>query len=695
MTPNPVRRRLPRLPLALTAAGAMLALFHLPFTTGCVPLEGRVRALERGEADEEEIARALDAAEPSLRCAAARACIPSAVPDCTAKLVQMARSDDDGAVAACAIASLSRDCGTEARRALADLAIDPDRRFAQPPLAPALSEAVEACPSADAVVAAADRGLWRPDDGRKIPAPSELEARLAWLRAVVSLPAPRTRTGQELESVETEVARRRKEEARRREARRQRNLSLEPSRREAEAARLLRQAIVDSAAILDPDEKIPAPPHPRWGRFAEWSAAPANRKLVDSLRSIYRQRAALRATIDEHAQVKDNNDAQVEEPGAWPVAIFPEVTGAFAFIKILDRAAGEALFSASDGLFVLRLSHGDSFQAFPGQPVYLTMHSRGETMLMTNGKRFPVFLSGHSPTRTRYTPGFQPNRSHEKALARKAKTLETSLAKSLRALVLEEADGEQVYRVRRPPAGVVVAIAADAQGEILEEIRIGDERSPSVFCIADTVLKCDGAREFVDFEASAADGPAPASQALPLPRATVFAADDRLAPLLEQPVLVSEEEAAPRLECLTIDELRPEMRGSTVRNAWYLRTVCGQPLENEAAALRRVRIRAAEGLELRCHGGSGEWGEWKTAAEGCSTEAGLAGFEIRSTWTGSDEDPTIVEVQCHRDGMLPESCEPGASPITAMTVILRTRTPGAAVLEPGEAERPATETATR
>jgi hypothetical protein len=89
----------------------------------------------------------------------------------------------------------------------------------------------------------------------------------------------------------------------------------------------------------------------------------------------------------------------------WTAPIYPEVSGTFTFVKILNQSAGEALFEAKDGLFVLHLSPGDSFSAYADQGVQMTIYSKGQHATMTNGQMLPLFWSGHSPVRTYYRAG--------------------------------------------------------------------------------------------------------------------------------------------------------------------------------------------------------------------------------------------------------------------------------------------------
>jgi hypothetical protein len=130
------------------------------------------------------------------------------------------------------------------------------------------------------------------------------------------------------------------------------------------------------------------------------------------------------------AEEVSRNDGAEHPPGDWPVAIYPETSGSFQFVQILSQYEGTSVFRASDGLFVLLLSPGDSFSAYEGQSVYLTMHNRGETMSLTVGEA-AVFRSGPSPTTMRHFEGFSPDRAREQLFRDKRESLTEQLESSL------------------------------------------------------------------------------------------------------------------------------------------------------------------------------------------------------------------------------------------------------------------------
>lgn len=214
-----------------------------------------------------------------------------------------------------------------------------------------------------------------------------------------------------------------------------------------------------------------------WGRFETWRARAKNRELVATWRR-FAEGAKRRVKLKELLERETHrNDDAVREEDISVIPLFPEVSGAFAFLKILDRSDGEALFMADDGPFVLRLSPGDSFNAFPGQSVQMTMYSRGERMLMSTGQRLPVFLSGSSPSRVRRVPGFKPNRAKENALR---KRLAAELASALDTFRRETGvdDPEQRGPLRRFPGAT---LSWDDDADAYAEMRDGTGRV--VFCV--------------------------------------------------------------------------------------------------------------------------------------------------------------------------------------------------------------------
>lgn len=222
-----------------------------------------------------------------------------------------------------------------------------------------------------------------------------------------------------------------------------------------------------------------------WGDdFAEWAGRPGVRPTMAALAALSRRLAAAYAAHAEHEEEKTRNDARVVAPSAVRVPLFPETQGAYVFIKILDRGAGEALFEATDGLFVLHLSPGDSFNPVPGGSVRMTMHSRGQSVLMTTGRRLPVFWSGSSPGRVRATPGFRPSRAREQRLQARARALDRD-AQSATARLLKTASpkSDWVYRVRRPPAGIEVTVTLRNDGPGVGEIRMTSPEGDAGYCI--------------------------------------------------------------------------------------------------------------------------------------------------------------------------------------------------------------------
>ncbi len=265
------------------------------------------------------------------------------------------------------------------------------------------------------------------------------------------------------------------------------------------------RAIKDKIRALEGDadafwREINTEEENRWGPFEKWRKRKENRAVVATISKFLHDPSAVAAAEEAHEKEKESNDDKAREPEAVTTAIFPETSGSFSYIKILNRADSEALFEASDGLFVLRLSYGDSFSAYPGQSVHMTMHSRGETMLMTNGRRLPVFISGSSPVRTRWVPGFKPNRQKERLLEAKAKGLRAGMEKRLATL---DDDG---YLKSTPP-GVSVKVhnylSYGATGKIGHvTIAESPDDHPVHYCItASANSRCAGAGEEIDGDA--------------------------------------------------------------------------------------------------------------------------------------------------------------------------------------------------
>ncbi|HLO66159.1 MAG TPA: hypothetical protein VK188_04020 [Holophaga sp.] len=177
-----------------------------------------------------------------------------------------------------------------------------------------------------------------------------------------------------------------------------------------------------------------------WGPFSAWSGRAANAGAIADIVTVFHGSGDLAALRASYQREKSGNDRRARPERTVREPIHPQVSGVFRFVKALDRSAGEALFSASDGLFVLRLSDGDSFRAFPGQGVRMTMHNRGERMSMTDGSRLPVFVSGPSPTVPRTIPGYEPDRGEERRLAGQVAALEATVNRVQQALRKEGPD---------------------------------------------------------------------------------------------------------------------------------------------------------------------------------------------------------------------------------------------------------------
>jgi hypothetical protein len=204
----------------------------------------------------------------------------------------------------------------------------------------------------------------------------------------------------------------------------------------------------------------------RWGKtITEWCSKPVNAVYCKELHRTLAQATKLATTWEQYNQEKEANDATEVLPSVSTQSLYPEVRGQFEFIKILDNIAGEALFSATDGLFVLHLSPGDSFSASPGQLVNMTMHSKGETMGMSNGKTLSVFRSGSSPVRSIAIPGRRVNRSRELRLKHSAETKRSQTLSAL-ARLSADAPGTGTHRFLKNPHGTTIDMTIDERGVV-------------------------------------------------------------------------------------------------------------------------------------------------------------------------------------------------------------------------------------
>lgn len=215
-----------------------------------------------------------------------------------------------------------------------------------------------------------------------------------------------------------------------------------------------------------------------WGSFSAWSARPENAQSRNDIKALFNGDSELSLLRAAYNKEKAGNDRQVRPSRIIREPIYPEVTGAFGFVKILSRDTSESLFSASDGLFVLRLSEGASFRAYPGQSVQMTMHSRGEKMSMTNGSLLPVFLSGPSPTEPKEIPGYEPNRSEENRLAESCSEKEKQLER-IRQSLRDDGSGRFVLEEAKP-----VRLVFDRKGTAWQRVVIQDTESGKVMYCA-------------------------------------------------------------------------------------------------------------------------------------------------------------------------------------------------------------------
>ncbi len=180
------------------------------------------------------------------------------------------------------------------------------------------------------------------------------------------------------------------------------------------------------------DDSYRAEDRATWGDFRAWSQSPRFRDAHEAMVDYLRNQAAMHEARRALALEAERNQRAEVPPEEWREPIFPETSGSFEFVQILSQHEGTSIFRASDGLFVLLLSPGDSFRAYPGQGVRLTMHNRGETMGLNVGTAV-VFRSGPSPTQARRSEGFRPDRTREDTLRKAVAASEEQLKASVSA----------------------------------------------------------------------------------------------------------------------------------------------------------------------------------------------------------------------------------------------------------------------
>lgn len=498
--------------------------------TGCVTGTAyqRAIALQRGTPSPAEIRQGLVDDNWKVRCLASRACGSNADAECFSALKAIAVQDSDEQVRSCALEGIAERCGVDGRAILAELAEGEWRRVGNSRIGTeALVDAVMACPSADAVLSFA-KDAARLDERRRAEVgvavkdlPIEFNAEV--LKKIARLPEPRGRVERLSDQLRAHSEKKEREAVARRE-----ELRLAEQKRQEEAAAKLAEAssalgggevgaalrlpeqvdlgrartLIEAAKQLGANVdgvklKLEQAWAARWGDFSLWSARRQNRPVVLAVRRVLALEAALAEVAEEHEEEKRANDEKVREPQIFNEPIFPQTSGAFMFVKILDRVAGEALFEASDGLFVLHLSPGDSFNAYEGQKVNMTIHSRGGSMLMTNGRRLPVFWSGYSSARTRRVPGYSPDRKKEKQLAARLKGMTAALETERRRALARVDDSDTEMRLKSVPPNVRVTFTTsdDATTRVL----IDDvSANLTVYCIRAEGGSCPDVDEQID-----------------------------------------------------------------------------------------------------------------------------------------------------------------------------------------------------
>lgn len=209
-----------------------------------------------------------------------------------------------------------------------------------------------------------------------------------------------------------------------------------------------------------------------WGPFAAWSTRSSNAQSLNDIRTVFNGESELAKLRTSHKKEKASNDRRVRKSYIVHEPIYPQVSGVFEFVKELDRSRSEELFSAADGLFVLRLSEGDSFQAYPGRGIRMTMHNRGEKMSMTNGMTLPVFLSGASPWEPKEIPGYEPDRSEENRLEQRCFEVENALTR-IRQNIKEVDSGRSTLEEAKPVQLVFERKGSVPQGVIIRDTDSG------------------------------------------------------------------------------------------------------------------------------------------------------------------------------------------------------------------------------
>lgn len=216
----------------------------------------------------------------------------------------------------------------------------------------------------------------------------------------------------------------------------------------------------------------------KWGRdIKEWGTREENQHVYRLLRSLLINVNKLKGLKAEWDAEKQKNDESETEDEVTVKTLYREISGTFAFRKILDRRAREALFEAEDEYFVLRLGAGQSFHQYDGEPT--TLHTRGATILMSDGDRLPVFIPGPSPVEKKRKKGHHPNRGRENALKKESDSLEPALEARFTELTRAGSrPGER--KLTDEPDGVRVRLFGST-AQTIERITIGSEKA--VYCI--------------------------------------------------------------------------------------------------------------------------------------------------------------------------------------------------------------------
>ena len=674
---------------------------------GCVTGTPYQRAAEirDGQVSSSELLQDLHDPNWKVRCLAARACGLRGGKACVARIMKASHQDQDKRVRSCALGALVLACGGGGRSALARLV------SAAPDLAQVdwhrLIEAVGRCPSADAVVSLWRQGIQRDQSPVALlrtapPTDSkDVDARARWLRRVLELPAPNavaaklaSRLKQAIAARDARLARERAEEARR-EAEAAKRARQEAARRKAALEKEARAALPkqpakelawlkktgrdEVARILAHGKRVPAPTDPQWGTFQAWARTRQGVHLLRRLKVLLSKADAYTAVKAAYTTEKQKNDAAYVAPAVVPVPIFPEISGNYTFIKVLDQSQGDLLMMASDGAFVLRLAPGAYISnVYPGESINLTAYATGRTIPMTTGADLPLFISGSSPTRVVRRPGHRPNRRKEHRLRRKLHSIERWVGHHLR----REAKGSDAYVVRQPDRRLRLETGSGPT-DGTTWFTIGHQRGVAAFCLAQSPEVCPPARSYVSIADAVSGSPKDAKEEpFLVPLATSLSWSGKVPPLSVSKVsqvrpgahgAAASRPATLTLTCGYSDPGLPATRSQSVGNPWFVLAGCGQGMPADMPPLASVAVVHSDpALQLRCwKKGDTDFDSpgWGDARKGCHSAAGFTRIEVREAPWADDSKTKAVSATCTRAGQAdPDDCSEDGPAIESVAI---------------------------